>query len=53
MFALRTKTGIKPLSKLDPDAPGINYYHMFIFYLAATHEKEYAMMIYVKTKIRY
>ena len=39
------------LSDLELDTPGINYFNLFIFYIAATHEKELAVMIYKKVKI--
>ena len=32
------------------EIPGINYFHMFIFYIAATHELEMAVMIHAKVK---
>ena len=47
-----TETLIEHLSDLEIDVPGINYFHIFIFYIAATHEKEVAAMIYKRVKIK-
>jgi len=37
---------IENLSELDLQEPGINYFNMFIFYIAASHETKIAIMIY-------
>jgi addiction module HigA family antidote len=44
---------IEELSELETDSPGIDYYHMFIFYIAATHERELAVMIHSKVRNAY
>jgi len=41
---------VEELSELETDVPGIDYYHMFVFYIAATHERELAVIIHTKVQ---